>query len=143
MDPSPEVSEGSARPRQAESAVFLAIVHADDGVRFMAATGFRRELVHRVADYVRERCDDMLSPEHACHLHGLLVRRETEAAVELYFAVVGSRWDKEWLVTAFVPSDTGLVTGALGCIASCRARAESRRCSSNQEAGPRVNDSMR
>ena len=93
-----------ARESASEQAVFVAVVHAVDGVRFTAAAPSRRELVHRVAEYVQRWGGYVLRPDHARHLRGLLARGEWEAAVELYFAVVGKRWDKEWLVTAAVPS---------------------------------------
>ena len=90
----------------AEPALFLAVVHADDGVRFMTVASSRRELVHQVAEYVRKWGGYLLRPDHARHLRSLLLRGEAEAAVELYFALVGKRWDKEWLVTAVVSKDT-------------------------------------
>ena len=86
----------------AEPALFLAVVHADDGVRFMTVASSRRDLVHRVAEYVRKWGGYLLRPDHARHLRSLLLRGESEAAVELYFALVGKRLDKEWLVTAVV-----------------------------------------
>jgi hypothetical protein len=89
----------------AEPALFLAVVHADDGVRFMTVASSRRDLVHRVAEYVRKWGGYLLRPDHARHLRSLLLRGESEAAVELYFALVGKRWDKEWLVTAVVSTD--------------------------------------
>jgi hypothetical protein len=89
----------------AEPALFLAVVHADDGVRFMTVASSRRDLVHRVAEYVRKWGGYLLRPDHARHLRSLLLRGESEAAVELYFALVGKRWDKEWLVTAVVSAD--------------------------------------
>ena len=89
----------------AEPALFLAVVHADDGVRFMTVASSRRDLVHRVAEYVRKWGGYLLRPDHARHLRSLLLRGESEAAVELYFALVGKRWDKEWLVTAVVSKD--------------------------------------
>ena len=89
----------------AEPALFLAVVHADDGVRFMTVASSRRDLIHRVAEYVRKWGGYLLRPDHARHLRSLLLRGESEAAVELYFALVGKRWDKEWLVTAVVSKD--------------------------------------
>jgi hypothetical protein len=83
----------------------MAVVHAADGVRFATAAGTRRELIKRLAEYARQRGDHVLRPDHARHLRGLLARRELEAAVELYFGLVGERWDEEWLVTAIVTTD--------------------------------------
>lgn len=95
----------NAEQRQAEQALYVAVVHAVDGVRFTTAAASRRELVHRVAEYVQRWGGYVLRPDHARHLRGLLARGEWEAAVELYFALVGKRWDKEWLVTAVVEAD--------------------------------------
>src|SRR5215217_6780595 len=97
--------ETTDRRPGAEYALFVAVVHAEDGVRFTATADSRRRLIHRICEHV-ERCGSyMLQPEHARHLRGLLARGEWEAAVELYFGLVGRRWDKEWLVTAVVPAN--------------------------------------
>jgi len=102
-----------------EQNVYVAVVHAVDGVRFTTAARSRRELVHRVAEYVQRWGGYVLRPDHARHLRGLLARGEYEAAVELYFALVGKRWDKEWLVTAAVASETPQdVTAELGEVAA-------------------------
>lgn len=116
-----------AREGVSEAAVYVAVVHAVDGVRFTASASSRRELVHRVAEYVQRWGGYVLRPDHARHLRGLLARGEWEAAVELYFGLVGKRWDKEWLVTAVVPSGRprdGLAE--LGEVVALERRADSR-----------------
>jgi hypothetical protein len=98
-----------------EHALFIAVVHAADGVRFSAVAESRYDLVHRIADYVRQWGGYLLRPDHARHLRGLLARGEWEAAIELYFGLVGKRWDKEWLVTAVTTTDGRRnVVGVLG-----------------------------
>lgn len=97
--------QSNSRRLGAEPALFVAIVHAEDGVRFTATADSRRTLVHRIAEYVHRWGGYVLRPDHARHLRALLARGEWEAAVELYFGLVGKRWDKEWLVTAVVPLD--------------------------------------
>ena len=114
--PAPGASaRAEPRPANGANTLFIAVVHAVDGIRFAAAAGTRRELVKRLAEYVRQRGDHALSPDHARHLRGLLTRRELEAAVELYFGLVGKRWDEEWLVTTVVditePRDVAAVVG--------------------------------
>jgi len=95
--------------------LYIAVVHAADGVRFSAVAESRYELVHRIADYVRQWGGYLLRPDHARHLRGLLARGEWEAAVELYFGLGGKRWDKEWLVTAVAATDgRRSVAGVLG-----------------------------
>jgi hypothetical protein len=111
-------------PEGAEHVLFVAVVHADDGVRFMTVAESRRDLVHRVAEYVREWGGYLLRPDHARHLRSLLARGESEAAVELYFGLVGKRWDKEWLVTAVVSADRRDVAAVLGEVALPDALAD-------------------
>jgi hypothetical protein len=98
--------------------LFIGVVHAADGVRYSTVGGSRKELIQRLAEYARQRGDHALLPDHARHLHGLLLRRELEAAVELYFGLVGERWDEEWLVTAVVgPSADGRIAAVVGEVA--------------------------
>ena len=102
-------------PASLDQTVFVAVVHAADGVRFSAVAPSRYELVHRIAEYVRQWGGYLLRPDHARHLRGLLARGEWEAAIELYFGLVGKRWDKEWLVTAVATTDGRRgIAGVLG-----------------------------
>lgn len=112
-------------PATTRQTLFVGVVHAADGVRFAVAAGTRRELVRHLADYARHRGDHALQPEHARHLRGLLARGELEAAVELYFGLVGQRWDEEWLVTAVAtPNDHGSVAAVVGEVAVPDALAD-------------------
>jgi hypothetical protein len=83
-------------------ALHVALVLAADGVRLAHAERSRPALVRRLAAYVAERGEHALWPDHARWLRGLLERGAFEAAVELYFGLVGARWDEEWLVTDVV-----------------------------------------
>ena len=94
-------------PEVAENTIYIAVVHADDTVRFATSAPTRAELAKRLAEYVRRWGDHVLRPDHAHHLRGLLIRGEWEAAVEFYFGLVGERWDEEWLVTAVVSAEDG------------------------------------
>jgi hypothetical protein len=81
----------------------MAIVHAADGVRCVA-TGVSSEAVaSRVAEYVRERCDDVLWPDAASVVHAMLAGGNLDAAISLYFDRVGERWDEERLELVAVP----------------------------------------
>ena len=74
-----------------------AIVHTPDGVRFVA-TGLSREAVAaRIASYVRERCNDVLSADTAGEVHMLLAVGNVDAAITAYFERVGERWEEEHL----------------------------------------------
>jgi len=76
---------------------FTAIVHAADGVRFVASSRNARALAAQVAGYVRERCDDTLWPTVAAEVKTLIEKNKLEAAIATYFANVGQRWDVEQL----------------------------------------------
>jgi hypothetical protein len=76
---------------------YTAVVHASDGVRFLAAARRPDELAARVADYVSERCDDALWPSDARRVHQLIDQRCPYAAIALYFSNIGNRWDVEHL----------------------------------------------
>ena len=107
--------------------VFVAVVHAADGLRLATAAASRAELVQRLAEYVRRRAEHALRAEHARHVRGLLARGELEAAVEVYFGTVGERWDEEWLVTATLPRDhwwdVGAEVDAVAQVNGSRARS--------------------
>jgi hypothetical protein len=104
--------------RASVGALFVAVVHAADGVRLAVAADSRLDLVRRVAEYVRRRAVHMLREDHARHVRALLARGELEGAVEVYFGLVGERWDKEWLVTAAVAGeDYGSAIGVVGAVA--------------------------
>jgi hypothetical protein len=86
--------------------LYVAVVHAADGVRFAAVAESRHVLIRQVAAYVQRRSADALWLDHARHVRTLVAREELESAVDLYFGLVGDRWDKEWLVTTVVvPTD--------------------------------------
>ena len=114
-DKSGQSTDADSRQQSTDRTLFVGVVHSVDGVRLVVAAGSRRQLVEQLADYADEHGDDALRPDHARHLRGLLARGELEAAVEAYFALVGTRWDEEWLVTAVVAlndkSDVAAVVG--------------------------------
>lgn len=80
-----------------ELTLFTAVVHVRDGVLFEAAADSPHNLVTQVAGFVRERCTDVLWPDDADQVCRLLEQRNAYAAIALYFARVGDRWDEEWL----------------------------------------------
>jgi hypothetical protein len=100
------------RSARARTEVFVAVVHAADGVRLATVAESRAELVRSLADYVRRQAAYVLTVEHARHVRGLLARGELEAAVEVYFGTVGERWEEEWLVTATLERDHWWSLGA-------------------------------
>ena len=129
-------SKGSANTdrRETKQATYVAVVHTVDGVRFQAAATSRRELVQRIAEYVQRWGGYVLRPDHARHLRSLLLRGESEAAVELYFALVGKRWDKEWLITTVIAGDAKhSVAAELGEVATLDGLRASRESDAQPE----------
>ena len=107
-----------SRPLQRPGALYLALVHAVDGVRVVAGADSRIELVRLLAEYVQRRVGEKARGSGAQHVRRLLVRGQLEAAVELYFGLVARRRDEEWLVTSvLVPGDEPDVATALGAVA--------------------------
>ena len=103
---------------RARAELFVAVVHAADGVRLVVAAESRPELVRRLAEYVRRRAVHVLRAAHARHVRELLARGELEGAVEVYFGLVGERWYEEWLVTTALANDSWwAVTASLGAVA--------------------------
>jgi len=80
--------------------LLVAVVHTADAVRLVATAASRGELVRRLAGHVRRCGPDELWAGDWARARALLGGGELEAAVAHYFAKVGQRWDKEWLVTA-------------------------------------------
>ena len=74
-----------------------AVVHGADGVRLVANSSCADALVARIAKYVCERCDHVLWPDAARETRALLDDGNMYAAIALYFARVGDRWDEERL----------------------------------------------
>ena len=80
-----------------ETARYTAVVHAPDGVRFVASSSDEAEVTAQVVGYVSERCYDTLWPADALAVHALIDAGRSEEAVAAYFATVGQRWDEERL----------------------------------------------
>jgi hypothetical protein len=76
---------------------FTATVRAADGVRFAASARTKQHLTEQIARYVRQRCDDVLWPAAARQVRELIESDKLAAAIALYFAQVGDRWDEEYL----------------------------------------------
>jgi len=87
--------------------IHVAVVVAWDRVRFTASAPSRAQLLQHVARYVRRHADQQLWAADARDVRALLEGGRLEAAVERYFALVGGRWDKEWLVRTEVDVDEG------------------------------------
>ena len=74
-----------------------AVVRAADGIRLTISSDHPEKIAQELADYVSERCDDVLWPNDASQVRALLEDRNLVEAVTLYFDRVGDRWDEEEL----------------------------------------------
>ena len=84
---------------------FTAVVHAADGVLFVAAAHTHDALMGDVVAWVVPRVADRLWLADAARVRGLIAENRLAEAVALCFARVGSRWDVEWLTVT--PSRPG------------------------------------
>lgn len=87
--------------------LLTAVVHAADGVRFVGSARCPEHLSAQIVAYIESRCDEVLWPTVARRVRDLIVDRQLYAAIALYFAQVGARWDEERLEV------DGLALGAL------------------------------
>jgi hypothetical protein len=81
----------------AEEPTYTAVVHAVDGVRFVARAQCPERLSAQIVGYIRERCDNVLWPSVANQVRAFVEDDKPYAAIALYFAHVGERWDEERL----------------------------------------------
>ena len=91
--------------RSAYGEAITAIVHSADGIRFVTTGVSSDTVMSRLADYVRDRCDDVLWADAASEVRAMLSIGDLNAAVRLYFERVGERWDDERLELATVGHD--------------------------------------
>lgn len=85
-------------------ALHVAAVYAADGigVRLLTAASSAEALTARVATYVERQAEYLLWPADAERVRALLAEGKRREAVELYFAKVGERWERERLRTEVV-----------------------------------------
>ena len=76
---------------------FTATIHAADGLRFVARARCAERLTEQLVTYVLARCEAVLWPAVAAQVRSLAREGRLRAAVDLYFAHVGERWDEEYL----------------------------------------------
>src|SRR5262245_35994843 len=76
---------------------YTAVVHAADGIRFVASAPTGAALASQLVSYICERCDDTLWPPVARDVRALIDADQPFAAIAKYFGSVGARWDAERL----------------------------------------------
>jgi hypothetical protein len=102
--------EGPSLPMRDTELRFTATIHAPDGVRFTAASATPELLIGEIAAYVVSRCDYVLWAEDACRVRAFIDAGDPDAAINLYFARVGERWDEERLELAVPEAPIGLTS---------------------------------
>lgn len=88
------------------ASLYVSIVCAIDGARFVAVGSSEQECLARVASYVAEQAVGQLTPPSACRVSELLAAGDAGAAVSEYFRHAGERWETEWLVTTSLHPDS-------------------------------------
>lgn len=96
-DPAPDDALDASMPGDATPELYAAVVHAADGVRFLAVRPTRAALTALLADYAGRSAPERLWADDAERVGWLLARGCLDAAVDEYFARVGERWDEECL----------------------------------------------
>jgi len=87
----------------------VAVIHAADGVRFVAAGTSPSALKRQLAEYVQQRAAQQLFPTDAARVTQALRSGNVDLAIDIYFAGEHQRWDEEQLhveVAALVPDET-------------------------------------
>lgn len=74
-----------------------AIVYSADGIRFLASGMSHEAVAGRIAEYVRDRCDDVLLADAASEVHTMFELGNIDGAIATYFKRVGERWEEEHL----------------------------------------------
>jgi hypothetical protein len=87
-------------------ALHAAVVHSAEGIHLLTASRSAEGLIEFVAGYVRSQADQMLWPDDAKRVHALLGAASCRAAVDLYFARVGERWEREYLRIEVIGDDS-------------------------------------
>jgi hypothetical protein len=75
------------------AAVHIAVVTSGKEVLWIGAADTRRQLAGDLSDFLVPRCAVQLWEDGAAQFLRLLDQGQPERAVDLYFALVGERWD--------------------------------------------------
>lgn len=75
----------------------VAVVHAEDGVRYVAAGQWAEDVAPALVEYVRQRAEHVLWEDAHARVRALLAADLEPDAIATYFEHVGSRWDDERL----------------------------------------------
>ncbi len=121
--PEPSVPNAHGTRGQEEATVFVSVVWAIDGPRFVAVATTEEDGLTQIARYVAEQAQWQLWPPAVRRVTALLESGNRAGAVKEYFRHVGERWEAEWLTTARLGLDaaSGVWSGGLPLSFSPRA----------------------
>jgi hypothetical protein len=119
-----------------KATVFVSVVWAIDGPRFVAVATAEENCLAQIARYVAEQAQWQLWPPTASRVTALLGEGDQAGAVTEYFRCVGERWDAERLTTARLglgPA-SGVWSGGLPLLSAYRPARPTR---NRRERAPR------
>ena len=121
-EPSVPIAHGA---RGKEEAIFVSVVWAIDGPRFVAVARTEEDGLTQIARYIAEQAQWQLWPLAVRRVTALLESGDPAGAVTEYFRHVGERWEAEWLTTARLGLDvaSGVWSGSLPLSVSLPAGA--------------------
>jgi len=113
--PEPAVPNAHGTRGQEQATVFVSVVWAMDGPRFVAVATTEEAGLTQIAGYVAEQAQWQLWAPAVRRVHALLDIGDRVGAVTEYFRHVGERWEAEWLTTARLGLDaaSGVWSGSL------------------------------
>ena len=113
--PEPSVSNAHGTAGQEEATVFVLVVWAMDGPRFVAVATTEEAGLTQIARYVAEQAQWPLWPPADRRVTAPLESGDRVGEVTEYFCHVGERWEAEWLTTARLGQDaaSGVWSGSL------------------------------
>ena len=111
--------------RGKEETIFVSVVWAIDGPRFVAVARTEEDGLTQIAGYIAEQAQWQLWPLAVRRVTALLESGDPAGAVTEYFRHVGDRWEAEWLTTARLGLDvaSGVWSGSLPLSVSLPAGA--------------------
>jgi hypothetical protein len=111
----PSVPTADTGTRETTEPVFVAIVSAVDGARFITIATHPSKCIVRVAAYVAEEAREHLWPHAADRVDARMAAGDLTGAIAEYFRHSGERWDTEWLTTLRLHPDalTGRWSGVV------------------------------
>ena len=95
----PSVPTAEIAASLTDEPVYVSIVSAVDGARFITIGTSPSKCMVRVAAYVAEQARQHLWPYAAERVDARLAAGDLSGAIAEYFSHSGERWDTEWLTT--------------------------------------------